>query len=240
MRDPSAQIKQVKGIFSRVAPVYDLLNHVLSLGEDIRWRRFVARALRLGPTGRVLDVATGTGDLALAVAKRPERPLVVGLDLTPAMLGPARRKCAASGARVALLAGDGTLLPFADQSFDAVTCAFGVRNIPDRRQAMAEMGRVLVPGGRVYILEFTTPQSAWVRRVYLRYLRHLLPRVGGLISGDEASYRYLAETIMEFPSPAEFRGEMAAAGLIAARSHALTAGVAWVHVAERPLANIPR
>lgn len=235
MREPASQIAEVKGIFSRVAPVYDLLNHVLSLREDIRWRRFVARALRVGATERVLDVATGTGDLALAVAAKPERPLVVGLDLVPAMLEPARRKVAQSGARVRLLAGDATCLPFPDRHFDAVTCAFGIRNIPDRVGAMAEMRRVLAPGGRVYILEFTTPRSSAVRHIYHRYLSNLLPRIGGMVSGDEASYRYLAETIMEFPSPGAFRVEMTTAGLVAPRSHPLTKGIAWVHVAERPV-----
>ncbi len=237
MRDEATQLRQVRRIFNQVVPVYDLLNHILSAGQDLHWRRFTAWCLRLEPGARVLDVATGTGDLALAVAARPEKPLVVGLDLVPAMLGPARRKLAKTGAKVRLLAGDGTALPFGDQTFDAVTIAFGIRNIPRRGAALAEMRRVLRPGGRVYVLEFTTPQGPWVRRFYQRYLMHLLPKVGGLISGDRESYRYLAETIAEFPPPEAFRREMAAAGLKGARSHALTKGVAWLHVAERPLAG---
>ncbi len=231
------QLRQVRRIFNQVVPVYDLLNRALSLREDVRWRRFVARALRLGSTGRVLDVATGTGDLALAIAARPERPLVVGLDLVPAMLGPAKRKIAKRRARVALTCGDGTRLPFPEASFDAVTIAFGIRNIPRRGEALAEMHRVLAPGGRLYVLEFATPEKPLVRRLYRLYLRSWLPALGGLVSGDGASYQYLAHTILEFPSPPRFRREMAEAGFVAARSHALTHGIAWVHVGEKPAAG---
>lgn len=236
MRDPQRQKAEVRRIFNRVAGVYDLLNHVLSLGEDLRWRRFVARSVRPGKLGRVLDVACGTGDLALAVAARPNRPEVVGLDLVPAMLARAANKVGSKDANVRLVAGDGTRLPFADASFDAVTIGFGIRNIPDRVGAMREMARVLAPGGRVYVLEFTSPQRPWVRAVYQRYLARLLPAIGGLISGDRASYRYLAETIVEFPSPAEFRAEMAASGLAGPVSLPLTQGIAWLHVAEKPAA----
>ncbi len=231
--DPETQVAQVRRIFSTVTPVYDLLNRVLSLRQDVRWRRFVATCLRPGPRGRVLDVATGTADLALALARRPERPLVVGLDLVPAMLGPARKKVARAGARVRLVCGDATTLPFPGQSFDAVTIAFGIRNIPHRHRALAEMLRVLVPGGRLYVLEFTTPTRPLVRRLYHLYLEHLLPHLGGLLSGDTASYQYLARTILEFPTPAQFRAEMQQAGFLAPRSYDLSRGIAWVHIAER-------
>ena len=234
MKDEAARRAQVRGIFNRVAPVYDLANRILSLRQDVHWREFTARCLRPGTTGRVLDVATGTGDLALAVSRRPHRPRVVGLDLVPAMLQRARPKIAARGqGRVTLLAGDAMALPFSDGQFDAVTIAFGIRNIPRRVEAMAEMGRVLAPGGRLYVLEFTSPQVPWVRRVYTRYLARLLPAVGGWLSGDRSSYQYLADTILAFPSPAQFRAEMRRAGLAAPRSHPLTKGIAWLHVAEK-------
>lgn len=233
MMDPAGQKAEVHRIFNQVAGVYDLLNHVLSLGEDLRWRRFVARSLRPGPLGRVLDVATGTGDLALALLGADHKPQVVGLDLVPAMLAKAQSKVRARNLRLPLLAGDATCLPFPDQTFDAVTIAFGIRNIPDRVGAMAEMARVLTPQGRLYVLEFTSPQSPLVRGLYQRYLARLLPKVGGWISGDEASYRYLAETIIEFPSPQGFRKQMRQAGLIAPRSLSLTSGIAWLHVGEK-------
>jgi demethylmenaquinone methyltransferase/2-methoxy-6-polyprenyl-1,4-benzoquinol methylase len=131
------------------------------------------------------------------------------------------------------MAGDGLHLPFPDGLFDAVTIAFGIRNIPRRVAARAERRRVLKPGGRLYVLEFAAPQRPWVRAFYTRYLAHLLPKVGGLISGDQDSYQYLAETIMEFPAPAAFRAEMAAAGFVDPRSYDLTGGIAWLHVAGR-------
>ncbi len=234
MRDEQTQIRQVHSIFSRVVPVYDMLNHVLSGGQDIRWRSFAARCLRPGPTGRVLDVATGTGDLALKIACLPHRPLVIGLDLVTAMLAPALKKAEENGCQMRLLAGDGTRLPFGDDSFDAVTIAFGIRNIPRRRSALQEMLRVLVPGGRIYVLEFTTPTNPFIRRSYHRYLVRVLPKIAGWVSGDADSYRYLAETILEFPTPEAFRGEMNDSGLAAPRSYPMTRGVAWLHVAEKP------
>lgn len=233
MRKPEEQISQVKHIFSRLAPYYDLGNRVISLRQDIKWRRFTATAMRLPAGARVLDVATGTGDLALDVASLPGRPKVMGLDLVPQMLLPAQKKAARMGVDLPLLAGDAMALPFGDNLFDAATIAFGIRNIPDRVGAMAEMARVLKPGGRLYVLEFTLPPSPWFNALYKRYLMRLLPALGGLFSGEKASYQYLAETIAEFPGPPQFRAEMQRAGLAAPRSHSLTRGIAWLHVAEK-------
>ncbi|KIX13228.1 ubiquinone/menaquinone biosynthesis methyltransferase [Dethiosulfatarculus sandiegensis] len=233
MRDASKQIRDVESIFSQVVPVYDFLNRLMSFREDVRWRRFVARCLRLKPGDQVLDVATGTGDLALEIADLPEKPQVVGLDLVPAMLGPARKKVAKSGANVSLINGDATCLPFLDNCFQAITIAFGIRNIPYRVLAMQEMRRVLKPGGRLYVLEFATPQHPLVQTVYKKYLLSLLPKVAGVISNNPGGYQYLAETILEFPLPDAFRREMTRAGFVGGRSHALTHGITWLHVAEK-------
>lgn len=233
MRDASGQIKEVESIFSHVVPVYDFVNRLLSFREDVRWRRFVGRCLRLKPGDKVLDVATGTGDLALEIAALPERPKVVGLDLVPAMLEPARKKVAKKGTSVNLINGDATSLPFSDDTFQAVTIAFGIRNIPYRVLAMQEMHRVLKPGGRLYVLEFATPQNSFIQTVYKKYLVSLLPKVAGLISKNPEGYQYLAETILEFPLPAAFRKEMSRAGFVGGRSHVLTHGITWLHIAEK-------
>ncbi len=229
----SEQKREVKRIFNRIAGVYDFLNRLLSLRQDVHWRRFTASAMRPGNTGRVLDVACGTADLALLAAARPSRPYVVGLDLVPAMLVPAVKKVKRRKARVRLLAGDACRLPFRDAGFDAVTIGFGIRNIPARVEAMAEMHRVLAPGGRLYVLEFGAPNSPFIRAFYRRYLQRLLPRIGGLFSGDASSYQYLADTILNFPAPPEFRAEMRKAGFAGTRSFALTKGIAWLHVADK-------
>jgi len=229
------QKKEVLRIFTSIVPVYDLLNRILSLREDIRWRHYVARSLRLKITNPlVLDVATGTSDLALAAATRSEQPLIIGLDLIPAMLKSAQKKITKKKAKIILLAGDSLNLPFNNDSFDAVTIAFGIRNIHYRIEAMAEMQRVLKPGGRMYVLEFTTPQSFWIRIFYTRYLKYLLPQLGKLLSGNHSSYEYLAKTIMTFPTPTIFKQEIRKAGYLTPTFHKLTHGIAWLYVAEKP------
>ncbi|MEW5722495.1 MAG: class I SAM-dependent methyltransferase [Thermodesulfobacteriota bacterium] len=231
------RIALVRGIFSRVALKYDLLNHVFSLGRDGFWRKAAAGRVKIFQTHRVLDLACGTGDQALALAKARPAARVVGVDFTFPMLERARDKVGKKdlAGRVRLTAADALCLPFPDGSFDSLTMAFGIRNIPDHETALAEMLRVLVPGGRVLILELTFPRWSFIRRLYHSYLYRCIPRLGGLVSGQTLAYRYLADSIMDFPSPEEFRGKMVRAGFVNTGWLKLTLGVAALHWGEKPL-----
>lgn len=231
---PSERITLARGIFGRIAPYYDFLNHTLSLGRDLFWRRAAAARAKVFETGRVLDLASGTGDLARSLAVRHPAARVVGADFCPPMLALARRKIERSGDRIDLVAADALRLPFPDRSFDTVTMAFGIRNIPDRDAAFREMRRVLVPGGRALILELTFPRWSAVQRLYGTYLSRLLPRIGSWVSGDPVAYRYLADSILDFPRPDQVLAQMAAAGLTGGGYIAFTFGVAVLHWAEKP------
>lgn len=233
---PQDRIALVKGIFTRVAPKYDLLNHLLSLNRDAFWRQAAARRTKLFRTGRILDIASGTGDLALTLAEvRPEAK-VLAADFTYAMLDLARSKVDQRGlaGRILVAQADAMRLPFASESFDSVTIAFGIRNIPDREAALREMLRVLAPGGRAVILELTFPRWSFIRRVYHSYLNRLIPKLGGAVSGHALAYQYLADSIMEFPDPEDFRRLMVRAGFENTRILKMTFGVAVIHWGERP------
>lgn len=225
-------------MFDRIAHRYDLLNRVLSLGIDQRWRRRAARALaldRIAGASRVLDLATGTGDLAIMVARRHPATRVVGLDPAERMLERAEPKIGRAGVgdRVSLVPGDAQTLPFPDASFDGVTIAFGIRNVPDRDRALREMRRVTRPGGRVAILELSEPGTGPLGRVARFHVHTLVPRIGALLSG-EPEYRYLQRSIAAFPPAEEFAGRMREAGLDVLRVERLTFGVCHLYVAERP------
>jgi len=217
----------VKEMFEGVAPRYDVLNRVLSMGIDRRWRRFVVASLELRPEHRVLDLCCGTGDLALEIAKISP---VTGCDFTWNMLTRARAKSASAGRPVALACADALDLPFADEVFDRVTIAFGIRNLESMSAGLAEVRRVLKPGGRIAILEFSQPNRGWLKLPYRIYVRWLLPAVGGLLSRREA-YRYLAESIQGFPVPEVLIRLLQEAGFSQPAYTRLTGGIVALHLA---------
>jgi len=224
------EARAVQAMFARIARRYDLLNRVLSVGIDRRWRaRLVAR---LGPLDgvRVLDVACGTGDLAFELAQAGAQ--VVGLDFTHEMLVVARGKDRAG--RVPFLNGDALALPCAGASFDAATIAFGLRNLADRPRGLAELARVVRPGGRVMVLEFSLPRSPLLAGPYRFYFTRVLPRIGALVSGDDAAYRYLPDTVLAWPRPEALQLELEGAGLVACGFELLSGGIACLSYGTVP------
>ncbi|WP_216323850.1 bifunctional demethylmenaquinone methyltransferase/2-methoxy-6-polyprenyl-1,4-benzoquinol methylase UbiE [Deinococcus aestuarii] len=229
---PRDKGREVQAMFAAIAPRYDLLNRVLSLGVDRGWRREAAReALGLGPS-RILDVATGTADFALELAARAPGAEVVGSDFVPQMLEIGRAKARARGLTVRLEEGDALKLPYPDGSFDAVTCAFGFRNFADYSRGLTEMWRVLSPGGRLVILEFPPPRPGLFGSVFRLYFRHVLPRVGAMVSGNAGAYTYLPESVLAFPEPERLAGLMHATGF-RTRYRLLTFGIAAIHVGDK-------
>lgn len=222
----------VRGMFNRIAGRYDLANRVLSFGCDRAWRRLMTATVLDVPgvrQGRILDIATGTGDILAAFRDANAPAFLMGLDGAENMLALARRKLDAPDSRVPLVQGDALDLPFSDDSLDALTVAFGLRNFGDTSRAAATMRRVLRPGGMMCILEFSLPSSALVRMGYLPYLRHVLPRLGGLISGDRAAYRYLNTTIESFPHGERLCAIFRAAGFQQVTARPLSLGVATLY-----------
>jgi demethylmenaquinone methyltransferase/2-methoxy-6-polyprenyl-1,4-benzoquinol methylase len=228
--------KQVYRMFDRIAGRYDLLNHLLSVGLDGRWRARVRQLLPHEDNLHVLDLACGTGDqlIALTASRRVARG--VGLDLAEQMLDIGREKIDRSGLGqiLSLQTGDAENLPFDQSSFDAVTIAFGIRNMIDVQRTLGEMLRVLKSKGRALILEFSLPRRRLVRGPYLFYLRHVLPRLGALISGDNAAYRYLNETIETFPHGEAFCQIMRDTGFTNVTATPLTAGIVSIYRGDKP------
>jgi demethylmenaquinone methyltransferase/2-methoxy-6-polyprenyl-1,4-benzoquinol methylase len=235
MPDPAA----VKSMFGRIARRYDLANRVLSGGIDIYWRRRLVGAVAMGRPQSVLDLATGSGDVALALrtALAPGAT-VLGMDFSDPMLAEARAKQARQGAGAGLefRQGDALEIPLPEGSFDAVTIAFGLRNMADRARCLSEMRRVLRPGGRVHILEFSQPVP-WVRPLYSFHLRRVVPLAAGVLTGDRAAYEYLATSIGEFPGREALSGELRAAGFAEVASAPMTLGIAALHGGLRGAAS---
>jgi demethylmenaquinone methyltransferase/2-methoxy-6-polyprenyl-1,4-benzoquinol methylase len=223
----------VRSMFDRIAPRYDLLNRVLSGGTDVRWRRRAVAFLGLPPGGRVLDLCTGTADLLLEALRSGRAASGLGVDLSHQMLLRGRQKLDVAGARTAGLAGgDAERLPVRGDSFDGALVAFGVRNVGDPRAALREVHRALRPGGRFVVLEFQSPRGL-VGAAYQLYFRHLLPRIGGLVSGDGSAYAYLPASVARFPDPESFAALMREAGFVDVRHERLTFGIAWLHRGEK-------
>jgi demethylmenaquinone methyltransferase/2-methoxy-6-polyprenyl-1,4-benzoquinol methylase len=218
-------------MFDAIAPRYDLLNRIMSGGLDQGWRRRLVRLVEAPPGARLLDLATGTADVALALARAYPDATVVGSDPSEQMLAVGREKVTAHGleARVGLEVGDAQALPFADASFDGVTIAFGIRNVPDRSLALREMRRVVRPGGRVCLLELGEPDGALARL----HVHHIVPRLGALLSGSK-EYRYLQTSIAAFPPAEAFCELMRSAGLVDVRAERLFMGAAHLYVGVVP------
>ncbi|HTO03593.1 MAG TPA: bifunctional demethylmenaquinone methyltransferase/2-methoxy-6-polyprenyl-1,4-benzoquinol methylase UbiE [Opitutus sp.] len=227
---------EVNSMFGRIARRYDVANRLLSGGIDIWWRYRLVRAVRRANPQRILDLATGSGDVAFALSRRvPSAQRIVGMDFCQPMLDEAVKKQAArapAGQNISFQQGDGLSLPLPDESFDAVTISFGLRNMADRHRSLTEMRRILRPGGRLFVLEFSQPH-AWFKPIYFFYLRRMLPAFAGLITGDRAAYAYLNETIEQFPGRAALAQEIRMAGFAGVTASPMSACIVALHEAVR-------
>lgn len=225
--------RQVREMFDSIAPAYDFMNRAMTMGIDRLWRHKAVRLLRDCQHDDILDIATGTGDLAIKLARELDPIAVTGVDLSEGMIEIGRAKVAKEGLQevVTLGIGDCLLLPFTDASFDIVTCAYGVRNFADLLAGYREMHRVLRPGGRAVILELSTPTSPMVRPLYNFYTRHVIPTVGRMVSKDVRAYSYLPESIAAVPQGDAMTAIMLEAGFSQARAIPLTMGVCTIYEA---------
>jgi len=230
------QARRVREMFAAIAARYDLLNHLLSGNIDRRWRRLVAKTLEetlASPDARVLDVACGTGDLSLTLFESGEAR-ILGIDFCRPMLAIGAAKVSRCGFALPFVEGDALDLPFADRSFEAATIAFGLRNLTSVSAGVKELLRVLKPGGKVAVLEFSKPVTPLLRSLFGFYFTKLLPLFGGLISGSKSAYRYLPDSVSRFPDQNELSNLMTQAGFEDVSFQNLTGGIAALHVGMRP------
>ena len=230
---PSRDPGKVRAMFNRIAPRYDLANHLLSGGIDFWWRRRAATIVQQWQPARVLDLATGSGDLALAIARKVPAAQITAADFSPEMLEVARRKGVAN-----TVVADALELPFGDGSFEVVTVAFGLRNMRDWGAALREMARVLAPGGHLLVLDFSLPRGA-LRPLYRVYLHRCLPLLATILTRQKDAYEYLAASIEEFPSGEQMTQLIDASGFRNAVAVPLTAGIATIYTAETPQLQHP-
>lgn len=230
-----ATTDRVRGIFSKIAGRYDLFNILASMGIDRIWRRALVKACGLDADSTVLDLCAGTGDVSFAIARRAEPASIMVTDFTPEMLAIAERRGAAHSGRtqLAFQLADAQELPFDDGAFDCATVAFGVRNLPERDRNFREVLRVLKPGGRYVILEFSRPPFAPWRALYHVYLRIVIPMLGGLLTGDRPSFVYLNDSIRRFPAQQALADELTAAGFSSVSWRNMTGGIVALHTAVK-------
>jgi demethylmenaquinone methyltransferase/2-methoxy-6-polyprenyl-1,4-benzoquinol methylase len=233
----SREPAKIAGMFDAIAHRYDANNHLLSGGLDYLWRRKAIRLLRMQRTDRLLDMCTGTADLAIAaVTSSSGAPAdVIGIDFSGEMLRVGLSKVRASelASRIRLIRGDATRVPLPDASVDAASVAFGIRNVVDRERGCREFARVLRPGGRLAVLEFGTPQTPGLKQLYQWYFRAVLPKIGGVISGNSDAYAYLPASVGEFPAPDQFADVLRQAGFSKVEWKSLTFGVVYLYIATK-------
>ena len=226
---------QVSRMFNRIAPYYDFLNRFLSLGIDTIWRKRAIDQLKGLPNELILDVATGTADVALETAKRLQPEKIIGLDISSEMLEIGRKKVEKRGLEttIELMEGDSENLPFADNTFDAITVAFGVRNFENLEKGLSEMHRVLKTGGRLVVLEFSKPTIFPIKQIFNGYFRYILPQIGRLSSKDPKAYRYLYESVQSFPDGDNFLNILNKTGYKSNKCIPLTLGICSIYVGEK-------
>lgn len=225
---------QIAQMFNNIAGNYDFLNHFLSMGIDKGWRKKAIAVLRDAKPASVLDVATGTGDLAIAaMAAHPKR--IQGIDIAEQMLEVGRKKVADKNlsATITLSLGDSEAIPYANNEFDAVTCAYGVRNFADLEAGLTEMCRVLKPGGKLIILEFSKPQRFPMKQLYFFYFKAILPLIGKIVSKHSTAYSYLPESVMSFPQGNQFCEILAGCGFSKPHARPLTMGITTLYTATK-------
>lgn len=230
-----AHARAVREMFSGIAGRYDLLNHVLSVNIDKRWRRLVREKLAdvlADPSATVLDVACGTGDLAIEL-KKNSKAAVVGSDFCRPMLAIAKGKTDQASMTIPYVEGDALGLPFADSSFNAVTIAFGLRNLASFEDGLRELSRVLKPGGKIAVLEFSTPKVPGFRALFNFYFTRVLPRIGGAVSGSRGAYEYLPDSVSKFPDQKALVELMRKVGFGSIEYTNLTGGIAAIHVGRK-------